>query len=49
MQPKLKDYLRMAWAVVKLFAREPRLLLGLLPRSWRGGYRSPWDNPGDFR
>ena len=43
MQPQLKDYLRLGWAAIKLLASEPSLLVRCLPRSWRGGYKSPWD------
>lgn len=45
LKPKVKDYVRLGWAILKLFAAEPGLLLCCLPRKWRGGYRSPWDDP----
>lgn len=46
LKPKISDYIRLAWAVVKLFLREPQLIISCLPRSWRGGYRSPWEDEG---
>lgn len=41
--------MRLGWAVLKLFASEPSLLVCCLPRAWRGGYRSPWDENDSAR
>ena len=43
LQPHLKDYLRLGWAGLKLLIYDPSLIWRCLPRSWRGGYTSPWD------
>lgn len=42
--PELKDYLEIGVALGRLFFWNLGLAYYYLPRSWRGGYRSPWDS-----
>ena len=41
---ELKANLDIAVALCRLFAWNLGLAYYYLPRSWRGGYRSPWDS-----